>query len=347
MTTRRVTIADVARAAGVSASTASVAFSGKAPISPETSRRVRDAAAALGYAGPDPRAASLRRGRSGIVGVVFPQHLAHAFRDPVNILMMDGLADAVAPLGAGLLLLRADAGADGPTLLTAPIDAAVLLACDDAMREQVAVLRSRGVPVVAIESNAGDDTAVITLNNREAQGEAARHVRDLGHERVAVVGLPRGGGAGPGWLADADEISVEVTRARLQGVRDVYPDAPAYLTRATSIDEGLAAGRVLLGDPATRPTAVIAQSDLLAAGVIRAAEEAGLRVPDDLSVTGFDGVRVDGLTPYELTTLVQDAGAKGRAAGDAVASMLAGGEPDAVALECAFRLGNTTAPPWR
>ncbi len=72
--------------------------------------------------------------------------------------------------------------------------------------------------------------------------------------------------------------------------------------------------------PEARPTAVIAQSDLLAAGVIRAAEEAGLRVPEDLSVTGFDGIVVDGLAPYELTTLVQPATDKGRAAGQAVAA---------------------------
>ena len=76
--------------------------------------------------------------------------------------------------------------------------------------------------------------------------------------------------------------------------------------------------------PTDRPTAVIAQSDLLAAGVIRAAEEAGLRVPEDVSVTGFDGIVVDGLAPYELTTLVQPAAEKGRAAGQAVAAMLDG-----------------------
>ena len=106
MSTRRATISDVAREAGVSPSTASVVFSGKTPVSDATRRRVLDAAAALGYTGPDPRAASLRRGRSGIVGVVFEEHLGTAFLDPVKTLMMDGLADAVAPLGAGLLLLR-------------------------------------------------------------------------------------------------------------------------------------------------------------------------------------------------------------------------------------------------
>lgn len=344
MTSRRVTIADVARAAGVSPSTASVVFSGKAPFSEDTGRRVREAARELGYTGPDPRAASLRRGRSGIVGVVFHQDLRRAFRDPVNTLMMDGLAAAVAPLGAGLLLLRADAGDHGPTLTTAPIDAAVLLACEAVVRDQIEVLRARGIPVVAIEGDAGDGIPQITLDNRDAQRQAAEHLRRLGHERVVVVCLPRGGGTTRGWIAPGDTISVDVTRDRLDGVRDVYPDAAAFVTRGTSIDEGLAAGRVIFGDAAARPTAVLAQSDLLAAGIIRAAEEAGLRVPDDVSVTGFDGVRVDGLTPYELTTLVQDATAKGRAAGEAVAAMLSGREPSSVCFTCAFRIGNTTGP---
>ena len=92
--------------AGVSPSTASVVFSGKTAVSDATRQRVLDAAGALGYTGPDPRAASLRRGRSGIVGVVFEEHLGAAFLDPVKTLMMDGLADGVASLGAGLLLLR-------------------------------------------------------------------------------------------------------------------------------------------------------------------------------------------------------------------------------------------------
>ena len=100
MTTRRATISDVAREAGVSPSTASVVFSGKTPVSDITRRRVQAAAAELGYTGPDPRAASLRRGRSGIVGVVVGSSLKDLFLDPVQRLLMDGLSEAVAPLGA-------------------------------------------------------------------------------------------------------------------------------------------------------------------------------------------------------------------------------------------------------
>ncbi|MEI4515029.1 substrate-binding domain-containing protein, partial [Klebsiella pneumoniae] len=88
-------------------------------------------------------------------------------------------------------------------------------------------------------------------------------------------------------------VHVDITADRLAGVREVFPDAPALAAAASSIDEGAIAGRTIFADPSRRPTAVIAQSDLLAAGVIRAAEEAGLQVPRDVSVTGFDGVVVD------------------------------------------------------
>ncbi len=352
MTTRRATIADVAREAGVSPSTASVVFSGKTPVSDATRRRVIEAATELGYSGPDPRAASLRLGRSGIVGVVVGSSLKDLFRDPVQRVMMDGLAEAVAPFGAGLLLLRNHTDIENaPTLTTAPLDAVVLVGCDGPLRELLEAAHRRGLPVVVIEGDAGPGVPRVLLDNREAQRTAAQHLADLGHTDVAIVMLSTGAptiGAEitVGWIdpdATAD-ITIDVTRDRLLGARDVYPDAPALATAGSSIDEGWAAGRVLFASDRPTPTAVIAQSDLLAAGVIRAAEEAGLRVPEDVSVTGFDGLPADGLAPYELTTLVQAAAEKGRAAGEAVAAMLAGDEPASVLLTCQFRVGNTTGP---
>nr|WP_274636690.1 substrate-binding domain-containing protein [Microbacterium bovistercoris] len=343
MSTRRATIADVARAAGVAASTASVVFSGKTPTSDATRRRVLDAAASLGYTGPDPRAASLRRGRSGIVGIVFQGPLRTVFLDPVTRIMMDGIADGVADLGAALLLLRDDEDRE-PTLTTAPLDAAVLVGCNPRMRSSLETLRARGIPVVVIEGDAGAGVPQIDLDNREAQGQVARHVRRLGHERVAMVTLPRDESRERGWIGPDAPITVDVTRDRLAGFRDVYPDAGAFAAAASSIDEGLIVGRILLADPLTRPTAILAQSDLLAAGVIRAAEEAGLRVPADLTVTGFDGISVDGLAPYDLTTMAQPAADKGRAAGQAVTAMLNGQDAASFRFTSTFHSGNTAGP---
>lgn len=346
MSVRRSTISDVAREAGVSPSTASVVFSGKTPVSEATRRRVLDAASVLGYTGPDPRAASLRTGRSGIVGVVFEEHLGTAFLDPVKTLMMDGLTDAVAPLGAGLLLLRDhEPEGTGPSLTTAPLDAAVLIGCSGLLRESLDAVRARGIPVVVIEGDAGDDVPRIGLDNREAQRQAASHVKALGHTRVAIVTLPVRADWERGWILESTPVTIDVTRERLAGARDVFPDAAAFAAAGSFIDEGLAAGRALFSAAGPHPTAVLAQSDLLAAGVIRAAEEAGLRVPEDVSVTGFDGIVVDGLAPYELTTLVQPAADKGRAAGLAVAAMLDGRDAASISFTCVFRDGNTTAPP--
>lgn len=346
----RPTISDVARRASVSPSTASLVFSGKGRVSPATRARVTTAAKELGYTGPDPRAASLRTGRSGIIGVVLEQRIDTAFRDPITTLMLDGLADAVAPLGSGLLLLRdllpedeVDDSAGALSLRSAPVDAVVLVGCSGRLAESVAVVRGRGIPVVVIEGDAGEGIPKIGLDNREAQRTAAEHIRDLGHSHVVVLALPFDVSRDSGWIDDGAQPQVDVTRDRLLGIRDVYPDAPVY-SAVSRIDEGLTAGLAILADPETRPTAIIAQSDMLAAGVLRAAAELGIRVPEELSVTGFDGVDIDGLAPRALTTLVQPATAKGRAAGDALARMLRGEPADAIQFTCEFRLGDSTGP---
>jgi DNA-binding LacI/PurR family transcriptional regulator len=133
-----------------------------------------------------------------------------------------------------------------------------------------------------------------------------------------------------------------VTLDRLRGVRTVYPHAPGRVAAGSSVEEGMIAGHALLADPVTRPSAVIAQSDLLAAGVIRAAAELGLSVPGDLSVIGFDGIALDRIIPQDLTTMVQPAAEEGRAAGRAVLELLDGAVPGSVRFTCTFHRGATT-----
>ncbi|CAN5249085.1 substrate-binding domain-containing protein [soil metagenome] len=342
----RPTLASVAALAGVSPSTASLAFSGSGPVSAATRERVLAAAAELDYAGPDPRAQSLRRGRSGIIGVVIEDRLRDAFRDPMNVAMLDGLADETGSLGAGLLLLTEN-GEGAASIRNAPVDAVVLIGCSTSLAAQVAIFRQRGIALVAIEAEPMDDVLAIDLDNRQGSRTLARHLSDLGHHRVALVTLPLDAGRSRGPLTEtAIGASTGYTALeRIRGVREVFPGAPGMMAAASSIDEGLAAGLAVLSEPGSRPTAVIAQSDLLAVGVIRAAEQLGLRVPQDLSIVGFDGVKLDGIAPYDLTTMVQPAVEKGRAAGRGVIALLNGEHPLPVSFGSRFHPGTTTAPP--
>jgi DNA-binding LacI/PurR family transcriptional regulator len=354
----RATLAAVAERAGVSRSTASLAFSGSGPVAAETRDRVLAAADQLGYGGPDPVARSLRRGRTGIVGVVIEDRLREAFRDPMNIPMLDGLADELGAAGHSILLLTDPSGVDAAAdtdaaspIETAPMDAVVLIGCSTRLDRSVAILRQRRIPIVAIEAAPMEGVLDIALDNRHSSAVGATRLRELGHRDIAVVTLPLGEAHPSGPLReDWEERTTAFTALeRLRGVLDVYESLRGWMAPTSSIASGYAAGRAILADPERRPTAVIAQSDLLALGVIRAAQELGMVVPGELSVLGFDGIRADGLAgperALELTTIVQPALEKGRAAGRGVLRLLAGETPAPVLLRCSLRAGATVATP--
>ena len=340
----RPNLAAVAALAGVSASTASLAFSGAGPVSEATRAKVLAAAKKLDYAGPDPRAQSLRRGRSGVVGVVIEDRLRDAFRDPINVAMLDGIADALGAESLGLLLLT-DTGEGGADISLAPMDGVILIGCSTELDRPVRAFRQRGIPIVAIEAEPMEGVLAIDLDNRDATAHGARHLQNLGHTAVGLVTLPLEGSRQRGEL-EPHRIAASrahTTLERIRGARDVFPHASGVVAGGSSVEDGLVAGRDLLSR-SPRPTAIIAQSDLLALGVIRAAEELGLSVPDDLSVLGFDGVRIEGAAPHELTTLVQPAVDKGREAGGAVIALLNGDRPEPSRFTSQLRIGTTTAP---
>ncbi len=350
MARSRATLAEVAARAGVSVSTASLAFSGSGPVSAPTRERVLAAAAELNYAGPDPRGRSLRQGRSGIIGVIMEERVIAAFRDPLRIAVLDGIAQETAAQGQGLLLLS-DVGVSADAIGTAPMDAAILFTFSSRSDRTVDLLRRRALPAVGV-GRSEQGLLTVSIDDEAASASAARHLADLGHRHVAVVALPLvnvddavGSRRGPLTATAERAGTVVVTLDRLRGVRSVFPAAPGWVAAGSSVEEGMIAGHALLDEPATRPTAVIAQSDLLAAGVIRVALELGLAVPGDLSVIGFDGIALDRVIPQDLTTMVQPAAEEGRAAGRAVLQLLDGGRPEPVRFRCEFRRGDTTAGP--
>jgi DNA-binding LacI/PurR family transcriptional regulator len=306
------------------------------------------AAATLGYAGPDPLAASLRRGRSGVIGAFVGERLLYAFRDPVAVQLLDGITEVLGPHGVGLLLLAGDTGRPSTEQIgRIPLDAAIFATCgleDDPALDQ---LRARGVPLVVVEGPVLDGVVLIDIDDRRGTRELARHLHDLGHRRVEVLTMPLrlDGRRGPIDGARRARAHYRDVRHRLEGVEDVFGPVPAVEAASNAVDEGTAAGRALLDVPAhRRPTAVIAHSDMLAAGVLQAAADLGLRVPEDVSVAGFDGADLHWLGDTRLTTVVQPTDEKGRAAAQAAMDLVAGGSPRDLTLPVTLRIGTTSGP---
>ena len=347
----RPTLRAVAQAAGVSTSTASLAFSGKGPVAETTVARVRAAAERLGYAGPDPLASSLRQGRSGIVGVVVEGRLLHAFRDPFAVSVLDGLSQVLDEVPAGMLLIAQPPG-DPERVLTqlsaTALDAVIFSLCGPATNPAVDHLAARGIPMLGDGSPTDPRVVQLALDNRGATAALATHLRDLGHRRVAHLMMPLRHGSPTGVVQTAElhRATFLDSLDRALGFTDVFgPDQLFATTALPDVEQGALAARALLDRPAgQRPTAVVAQSDLLAVGVVRAATELGLRVPEDVSVTGFDGVDLPWFAGT-LTTMDQHGEAKGQRLGELARRLLDGERPEDEVAPTTLRLGTTTAPP--
>jgi DNA-binding LacI/PurR family transcriptional regulator len=316
---RTPTLVDVAAAAGVSLSTASLAFSGNKPVSEATRARVLAAATSLGYAGPNPLARNLRQGRSGVVGIAVGQ-LSAAFRDPAALPMLDAVSEVLGAAGMGLLLM----GDDQRSGL--PLDAAIY---DNCGRETWAAyddLVARAVPLVVVEGPAWPGATLVDIDHRAGAAAVARHLHDLGHRRVATLTL---------------EFS-HPQREREAGLREVFPEAHVIGACASDLAAAQAAASAYL---ASQPdvTAIVCQSDVQAAGVVLEARRRGLAVPGDLSVAGFDGVATPWLD-LELTTVVQPLAEKGRATAEAALRRIAGEDVADQRLPVEMRVGGSTGP---
>src|SRR5215475_10159920 len=148
----RPTLQTVAEAVGVSRSTVSNAYSRPDQLSPELRDRIFEAAKQIGYAGPDPAARSLRRGRVGSIGVLFSATLSYAFTDPYAVQFLQGLAQTAEQHETGLLLmpLSKDGEATEAAVQNAVVDSFCLYCLPDWHRSLAAV-RSRGLPIVSAE----------------------------------------------------------------------------------------------------------------------------------------------------------------------------------------------------
>ncbi|MGX7827349.1 LacI family DNA-binding transcriptional regulator [Actinokineospora sp. 24-640] len=322
---RKPTLDTVAREVGVSRATVSNAYNRPDQLSASLRERIILAAAELGYAGPDPVARSLATRSGGAVAVMLGSRLSSAFSDPALTIVMDSLSDTLDADRPMLLMPGVDGGPRRESVARAHADIAVAYSLSDDAPALVEI-RKRGLPLVVIDQPVLAGSARVDVADRAGAALAATHLRSLGHRCVGILAfaLHHDGHNGP---ADAERQAssvYRVTRERLAGYLSVLGEAPVWETPGSLRDHGRTGAHWLLQ---RRPTALLCMSDELALGALRAAHDLGLRVPEDLSLVGFDDTPAAAWADPPLTTVRQDLTAKGRIAADLAINLLDGARP--------------------
>jgi DNA-binding LacI/PurR family transcriptional regulator len=368
---RPATLASLAAELGVSRTTVSNAYNRPDQLSPELRRRVLETARRLGYPGPDPVARSLRTRHAGAVGLLLTEALAYAFRDPAALGFLEGLAQACEEAGRGLLLVPSGLchlpsppssapvpgfppPAPAATVQNAAVDGFVVYSVPEDDPHLAAVLQ-RPVPTVVCDQPVITGVDRVGIDDRAAMLSMARHVLELGHRRIGVLCMRLGRESHQGLVSAARmrDAHSHVQRARLAGLRAALAEFGVDLADvpvaecAEHTHTAAEAAAALVLDRSPQLTAVVCTSDVLAFGAITEAARRGLRVPDALTVTGFDGV--PDADRIGLTTVRQPMLEKGRTAG----RLLLHGVPPAatdggtrtILLPTELVPGRTCAPP--
>jgi DNA-binding LacI/PurR family transcriptional regulator len=320
-------------------------MSGRARVSEATRQRVEAAAASLGYE-PDIAAQSLSGAPSRTLALGFfandvwalsqlarPQHHFH-------LEVLSSIEAAAAKQGYDLLLpsrpATAASGSFIRSLRSRRVAGAIMVACPPGDVRVQALIES-GVPTVFIDTiGTGPNATYVISDNADGARRVTEHLLELGHRRIArVSGI------------ETDPPG----RDRLRGIRNALAswgvtEDPGLARTSDWSTQGAYEATLDLLNARRDFTAVIAESDMMAIGVLRALHEHGLRVPDEVSVTGFDGIELCAFTSPPLTTVRQDAGAMGAGAVEALLDMIGGAQaPPPVMLPAEVVVRASTAGP--
>lgn len=310
-TPKSVTLTDVAKKAGVSVMTASYTYSRPSRVSAQSRTKVLAAAEALGYAGPDPSARSLRRGTSGALGVVLGESLPYAFEDPEAARFLAGIAGVCAEHRLAMTILPTNGSADdSQRIRAAAVDGFAVWTTteDDPVLEALSLT---GKPVVVHAGPQRAGFGLVGIDDRAAARDVAS-TGLRGSRRPAVISFPANRErisrvvAGP----DPEAAPFPVTRNRLEGYKDAVTAAgfewhslPVAFCAANTLADGVRAAEFLLEGP-DAPDLILAMSDELALGALETAEARGITVPGQLAVTGWDASAAG--TAAGLTSVYQD-----------------------------------------
>jgi LacI family transcriptional regulator len=319
----RVTVRAIAAEAGVSIATVSRVMNGHVQVTPETEQLVRRAVDRLGAPTPARRGAT-----EGAIYVRCPYLLTDYFG-----LIVSSVAETLDLHHRRLVLGAGEAALEAPVLRGLPHDpsiAGAILILPPEPAEELEALQRQGFPFVVVDprTTLPRDIASVSAAHFAGGRSVTAHLTALGHRRIGVIGGPRE------WLASESRIV-----GHASALADVGTLTTPELLRSIepTVDWGYSAACELLDLP-QRPTALVAFNDKAAVGAMRAAHERGLRVPEDLSITGFDDIDLSHSTVPMLTTVRQPLEEMGRMAVSLLMRLLERHTVDTLHVELATHL---------
>ena len=330
---RGATLAEIAREAGVSAPTVSKVLNGRADVASSTRERVEELLRTHGY----------RRRRGATQSAALLELVFHELESAWAMEVIRGVENVAREEGLSLVLSESSgrlslgqSWVDG-VLARRPIGVVLVLSSLD--RAQQTQLTSRDIPFVVMDpaGDPGTDVPAVGATNWQGGLAATRHLLELGHRRIGVIAGPR---------------RMMCSRARIDGYRAALEEAGVAFDPGLVRDgdfhheTGYTAGLDLLR-VSDRPTAVFTGNDLQALGLYEAARELGLRVPEDLSVVGFDDLPLARWVGPPLTTVRQPLTEMAEVAARLVIDLARGNKPTTPRVDLATSLvvRSSTAPP--
>jgi alanine racemase len=265
----------------------------------------------------------MRSRRTGTIGVLVPQPIPEIMRNPFIPEFLEGVGEVCTKASLSLMIVPPLKGSIRRAIVNAAVDGFLTLGLEE-FKATMVVLRQRGVPFVTVDSDPIEGLPAVNVDDEGGAKAAMTHVLSMGHRDIAILAIRSGKQchyheyAGTlrsrmkGYLAAMADFGLTLDSRRIR------------LVECVCTAKGGQSGLRKVWKVRWRPTAIVAMSDIIAIGAMNAAHEAGVRVPDDLSIVGFDDIPSAALANLPLTTISQPRKKKGKLATELLLNYIEG-----------------------